>query len=114
MHARGWRRILRPVVAVLILLSMFIPMSTGLLKQDMFPEEPTRRVMLHNLNDVYALERVEAADRIEGFLFENQERFEIKRKLLGARSRRNHPAADRRGPDDGFTRHHGQHSRRPA
>ncbi|MEO1595272.1 MAG: efflux RND transporter permease subunit [Pseudomonadota bacterium] len=79
-QARGWRRIIAPIVAVLILISMFIPMSTGMLKQDMFPEEPTRRVMLHyNLNDVYALERVEAAvNRIEGFLFENQERFEIK------------------------------------
>ncbi|MEL6949564.1 MAG: efflux RND transporter permease subunit [Pseudomonadota bacterium] len=79
-HARGWRRIIAPIVAVLILVSMFVPMGTGMLKQDMFPEEPTRRVMLHyNLNDVYALERVEAAvDRIEGFLFENQERFEIK------------------------------------
>ncbi|MEO0344654.1 MAG: efflux RND transporter permease subunit [Pseudomonadota bacterium] len=78
-QARGWRRIIAPIVAVLILFSMFIPMNTGMLKQDMFPEEPTRRVMLHyNLNDVYALERVEAAvNRIEGFLFDNQERFEI-------------------------------------
>ncbi|MEM9172356.1 MAG: efflux RND transporter permease subunit [Pseudomonadota bacterium] len=78
--ARGWRRIIAPLIALLILGSMAIPFTQNWLKVDMFPEEPTRRLFLpYNLNDIYALERVEqGVDRIEGFLFDNAERLDIR------------------------------------
>lgn len=79
-HARGARRIIAPVVALLLLASIMIPIKTEMFRTDIWPEEPSRRLYLpYNLNDIYALERVEASvDRIEQFLFDNEERFEIR------------------------------------
>ena len=79
-NVRGWRRIVAPLVAILVLLSPMIPIGTGMFKSDMFPEEPSRRLFLrYNLNDRYALERVEeAVERIEGYLFANEDRFDIR------------------------------------
>ena len=51
----------------------------GLLKADMFPRNDNDRLFLpYHVNEVYALETVEAAvDKIEAYLFENKEEFEI-------------------------------------
>jgi len=60
------------------LFSVAIPAS--LVDQDFFPDERDERELrlYFRINDTYTLERVEAAvDEVEGFLFANQERFEI-------------------------------------
>lgn len=51
----------------------------ALVKTEMFPQDNSSRLFLrYNLNDVYALDKVEAAvDRIEQYLYDNRERFEI-------------------------------------
>ena len=62
----------------LVLASVTIP---GMfVKMDMFPEEQRREIMLRfNLNAIYSLDRLrEDVDRIEEFLYDNQERFEIR------------------------------------
>ena len=50
-----------------------------LVKMELFPEENSKRLLLrYNINDVYALEKVEAAvDRVEEYLYANQDRFEF-------------------------------------
>ncbi len=79
-NARGWRRSIPAVVALAILASPAIPIKLGMLEFDIFPEEPTRRLFLrYNTNDVYSLERLEqAVDRVEGYLFANKERLNIR------------------------------------
>ncbi|MEO0574393.1 MAG: efflux RND transporter permease subunit [Pseudomonadota bacterium] len=79
-NARGWRRMLAPFVAVLVLASPGIPIATEMFKVEIFPEEPSRRLFLmYNLNDYYSIERVEqSVDKIEAYLFENEERFDIR------------------------------------
>ena len=51
----------------------------GLLKADMFPRNDNDRLFLpYHVNEVYALDTVEdAVDKIEAYLFENMEEFEI-------------------------------------
>ncbi len=64
-------------IILLTLLSVFIPVK--FVKKDMFPPQEDRRLRLYyNINDNYTVERVEAAvNRIEDYLFENQDKFEI-------------------------------------
>jgi HAE1 family hydrophobic/amphiphilic exporter-1 len=63
---------------VLILASVGIP--GYFVKQDMFPEEISRDLFLRfNLDTKYPLEKIKpAVDRIEDFLYANQEEFEIR------------------------------------
>ena len=59
-------------------LSVIIP--GALVEQDFFPDERDERELrlVYHINDTYALEYVEeTVDKIEGFLFDNKERFEI-------------------------------------
>ncbi len=79
-NARGWKRIIAPTVAIAILISPIIPIQTEMFKMDPFPEEPTRRLFLpFNMNDYYSLDKVEeSVNKIEQFLFDNKERFEIR------------------------------------
>ncbi|MEL6869715.1 MAG: efflux RND transporter permease subunit [Pseudomonadota bacterium] len=79
-NARGWRRIIAPFCALLILASPAIPIATESFVVEIFPEEPSRRLFLmYNLNDYYSLDVVEeSVDRIEQYLFENEERFDIR------------------------------------
>ena len=78
--ARGFKRLLAPAVALLVLASPVLPIAMQWFKMDVWPEEPTRRLFLqYNLNDIYALEQVESAvETIEGFIFENEDRFEVR------------------------------------
>lgn len=64
-------------ILLLILFSVAIPIM--FVKKDMFPAQEDRRLRLYyNINDNYTVERVEAAvDRIEDYLFANQDTFEI-------------------------------------
>ena len=84
---RGYERLLRWtfrhrwLTGLGILLAMFsiaIPINT--VETDMFPQGQTRELwMPYHLDGQYPLERVkQAVDRIEGYLYENQERFEIR------------------------------------
>ncbi|MEL7024785.1 MAG: efflux RND transporter permease subunit [Pseudomonadota bacterium] len=79
-YATGPKRLVAPLVALLLLASPYIPIKSESFKVDPWPEEPSRRLFLpFHLNDIYSLEQVEAnVDRIEQFLFENEERFEIR------------------------------------
>lgn len=77
----GWTLRHRWTGALLILLvvaSVAVPFP--LVEKDMFPNEGQRRIMLfYNLNADYPLDVVEeAVYRIEDYLYENQEKFEIK------------------------------------
>ena len=51
----------------------------SLVNLEMFPEENAKRLFLrYNINDVYALDKVEAAvDRVEEYLYANQDEFEF-------------------------------------
>lgn len=62
----------------LLFLSGAVPMS--FMNVDMFPNVEERQLnLIYNLNEAYTLERVkESVDKIEDFLYENQEEFEIK------------------------------------
>ena len=61
-----------------ILVSAAIPMS--IVETDMFPQDQTRRLyMPYHLDGSYPLKKVkESVDRIEEYLYANQERFEIR------------------------------------
>ncbi|MEN7342755.1 MAG: efflux RND transporter permease subunit [Pseudomonadota bacterium] len=78
-EARGFKRLAAPTIALLILASIPVNMGMGLMKVEMFPEEPTRRLFMpYNTNDIYSLEVLEdAVDTIETYLYENKERLEI-------------------------------------
>lgn len=72
------RRTLSVVMIVLLLFSGAIPLS--FMSVDMFPQVEERQLYLqYNLNGTYTLERVkEAVDRVEKFLYDNQDDFEIR------------------------------------
>ena len=64
----------------LLAISSAVPVFMfGLLKADMFPRNDSERLFLpYHVNEVYALDTVEdAVDKIEAYLFENKEQFEI-------------------------------------
>ncbi len=65
-------------MVVLTLLSAAIPMS--IVETDMFPQDQTRRLyMPYHLDGYYPLAKLkESVDRIEEYLYANQERFEIR------------------------------------
>ena len=71
----GW---LSGGLVVITLASAAIPMS--LVETDMFPQNQTRQLyMPYHLDGNYSLEKLkESVDRIENYLYENQERFEIR------------------------------------
>jgi HAE1 family hydrophobic/amphiphilic exporter-1 len=76
----GWlleRRKISVLFIVLLFLSGGIPMA--FMNVDMFPRVEERQLNLqYNLNASYTLERVkESVDRIEDYLYENQNNFEI-------------------------------------
>ncbi len=84
--AAGYARLLRwttshsgwtALLILLILASVAIPIQ--FVKFDMFPQEDSRRLFLrYNLDSQYRLSKVEAnVDRIEAYLFENQQRLGI-------------------------------------
>lgn len=66
-------------LVVLTLVSPAPLFATGLLKVDMFPQEPSDQLnLLYRIEGTYPLARVEeAVNRIEGYLVENRERFGI-------------------------------------
>ena len=81
--ANFWKTML---ISVLLMGSYGITGAVlGMLKQeplvqmDMFPEESAQRLFLrYNINDVYALEKVESAvNRVEEYLYANQDKFEF-------------------------------------
>jgi len=65
-------------LVVITLASAAIPIS--LVETDMFPQNQTRQLyMPYHLDGNYSLEKLkESVDRIENYLYENQERFEIR------------------------------------
>ena len=79
-RALAWvlrRRIVTGLIVVAILASTLVPFNV--IKFDMFPQESSRRMYLpYHLNGSYPLERVkEAVDRVENYLYENQEELDI-------------------------------------
>lgn len=76
----GWfirRRWLSAISIVVLFVSVVIPLQ--FMNLDMFPGVEEREINLrYNLNASYTLERVkETVDRVEDYLYENKERFEI-------------------------------------
>lgn len=76
----GWfidHRWVSTLSIILLFLSVIIPASS--LNVDMFPRVEQRELQLrYNLNNSYTLDRVkEAVDRVEDYLYENQDKFEI-------------------------------------
>lgn len=76
----GWlleRRKISVLFIVLLFLSGGVPMA--FMNVDMFPRVEERQLRLqYNLNASYTLDRVkESVDRIEEYLYENQDKFEI-------------------------------------
>jgi HAE1 family hydrophobic/amphiphilic exporter-1 len=77
----GWTLRHRWVAAGLVMLTLAsaaVPLS--LVETDMFPQDQTRQLYLrYHLNGQYPLEKIkESVDRIEEFLYANQEEFEIR------------------------------------
>lgn len=67
-------------IVTLLAIGSAVPVfAFGLLKADMFPRNDNDRLFLpYHVNEVYALDTVEAAvNKIEAYLFENMEAFEI-------------------------------------
>jgi HAE1 family hydrophobic/amphiphilic exporter-1 len=76
----GWLlRHRKTSVAILLLMLLSIAVPIKFVKKDMFPPQEDRRLRLYyNVNDNYTVERMEkAVDKIEEYLFANQEKFEI-------------------------------------
>ena len=71
-------RWLAAAMVILTLLSAAIPMSV--VETDMFPQDQTRKLyMPYHLDGFYPLAKLkESVDRIEDYLYDNQERFEIR------------------------------------
>ena len=71
-------RWLAAAMVILTLISAAIPMY--IVETDMFPQDQTRRLyMPYHLNGSYPLAKLkESVDRIEEYLYANQERFEIR------------------------------------
>jgi HAE1 family hydrophobic/amphiphilic exporter-1 len=83
-YERGLRWVLRhpvstAVIALVVFLSGIVPMATGLVKVDPFPQGTSRTIVLdYHMDGTYPLERVEAAVNIvEDYLYKNREKFEI-------------------------------------
>lgn len=77
----GWfidRRWVSTISVIALLLSAAIPLN--FMKVDMFPRTESREIQLtYNLNGSYTLDRVKiAVDKVEQYLYSNQEKFEIK------------------------------------
>jgi HAE1 family hydrophobic/amphiphilic exporter-1 len=72
------KRKLSVLIIFLVLISVFFPISQ--VKSDMFPQHEDRRLFLYyNINSYYTLEKIEAAvDTMEEYLYDNQDKFEIK------------------------------------
>ena len=72
------RRWISTISIIALFLSIGIPIGLGM-NIDMFPDNPERELELrYNLNGSYTLDRVkETVDRIEDYLYDNQENFEI-------------------------------------
>ena len=72
----------RKTSAALVVFTLFsVAIPGALVEQDFFPDERDERELrlIYHINDTYTLERVEdTVDKIEGFLFANKERFEIR------------------------------------
>ena len=68
------------LVAVLLLASPAIPIASGMLKVDMFPQEASRRLYLpYNINGNYPVDRVEAAvNRIEAYIDKHRDEYDIR------------------------------------
>jgi HAE1 family hydrophobic/amphiphilic exporter-1 len=66
-------------VGILLLTLFSIAIPIKFVKSDMFPDQEGRRLYLeYNINDNYTVARVEeAVNRIEDYLFANQDKFEI-------------------------------------
>jgi HAE1 family hydrophobic/amphiphilic exporter-1 len=66
-------------VGILLLTLLSIAVPVKFVKSDMFPSQEDRRLYLYyNINDNYTVERVEeAVNRVEDYLFANQDKFEI-------------------------------------
>ncbi len=84
---RRYGRVLRWLLGhrwwtVLLIVSIFgsVAIPISMVKVDMFPEEQRRELFLrYNLNAIYSLERLrDDVDKIEDYLYANQERFEIR------------------------------------
>lgn len=76
----GWfidRRWVTTIGITLLFFSVIIP--AGMINVDMFPRVEQRELQLrYNLNASYTLDRVkETVDKVEDYLYENQENFEI-------------------------------------
>jgi HAE1 family hydrophobic/amphiphilic exporter-1 len=78
LHWNMRHRWLAAAMVVLTLLSAAIPMS--IVETDMFPQDQTRKLyMPYHLDGNYPLAKLkESVDRIEEYLYANQERFEIR------------------------------------
>lgn len=66
-------------IIVAVLLSVLVPAKV--VTQDFFPDHDDEREirLIYHINDTYTLDRVEqAVDKIEAYLFENKEEFEIR------------------------------------
>jgi len=65
-------------LVLLVLASAAVPLL--LVETDMFPQDQTRKLYLHyHLNGRYPLEKIkESVDRIEDYLYEHQDEFEIR------------------------------------
>lgn len=68
------------VFMAIVVLGAGFGVMGAFVKKDMFPQDTSRRLFLqYNVEGNYTLERVqEAVDRIEGFLYEHKEDFEIR------------------------------------
>jgi HAE1 family hydrophobic/amphiphilic exporter-1 len=82
----GYKRVLswllnhrKTTVGILLLTLFSIAIPVKFVKSDMFPGQEDRRLYLYyNINDNYTVERVEeAVNRVEDYLFANQDKFEI-------------------------------------
>jgi HAE1 family hydrophobic/amphiphilic exporter-1 len=73
------RRWISTISIIALFWSILIPIVLGL-NIDMFPSNPERELQLrYNLNGSYTMDRVkETVDKVEDYLYENQEKFEIK------------------------------------
>lgn len=76
----GWfidRRLVSTIGVIALFASVVVPISS--MNVDMFPDVEEREIDLrYNLNASYTLDRVkDAVDKVETYLYENQEKFEI-------------------------------------
>ncbi|HEY7753694.1 MAG TPA: efflux RND transporter permease subunit [Steroidobacteraceae bacterium] len=76
MFAHKWWSAL---IVLLTVVSAVVPLATGMLKVDMFPQDASDRLQLqYHIEGTYPLARTEeAVTRVENYLAENQERFGI-------------------------------------